>query len=35
MVVVGEGGRVVDGSCQVTQTPLGSLIKFSTFPHSH
>lgn len=24
-----------DGSCQVTQTPLGSLIKFSTFPHSH
>lgn len=30
--VKGGGGR---GSCQVTQTPLGSLIKFSTFPHSH
>lgn len=27
----GRGG----GSCRVTQTPFGSLIKFSTFQHSH
>lgn len=30
-----EGEDVGGGLCQVTQTPLGGLIKFSTFPHSH
>lgn len=29
----GAGGA--GGGCQVRQNPLGSLIKFSTFPHSH